>query len=77
MGIDRTRQAIDNLIRKRGEKAKKIWRVMGGFEPKIPPEAALQSLERFGDALRAELVDEAKQLAKDIRDVIENPPIPR
>jgi len=50
---------------------------MGGFEPKIPPEAALQSLERFGNALRAELVDEAKQLAKDIRGVIENPPIPK
>ncbi|MBA7687340.1 hypothetical protein ES703_95801 [subsurface metagenome] len=77
MGIDPTRQAIDTLIRNRGEKAKKIWQVMGGFEPKIRPEAALQSLERFADALRAELVDEAKQLAKDIRAVIENPPIPR
>lgn len=77
MGIDHTRQAIDDLVKNRGEKAKKIWQVMGGFEPVMRPEAALQNLERFADVLRAELVDEAKQLAKDIRAVIENPPIPR
>lgn len=77
MGIDRTRQAIDNLVKNRGERAKKIWQVMGGFEPVIPLDAAVQNLERFASMLRAEFVDEAKQLAKDIRAVIENPPIPR
>lgn len=70
MGIDRTRQAIDNLVKNRGETARKIWQIMGGFEPLIPPEAALKNLEHAFIVLRAELIDEAAQLAKDIRAVI-------
>ena len=77
MGIDRTRQAIDTLVRNRGETAKKIWQIMGGFEPANSPEVVVQHLERSIGVLRTELVKEAKQLAKDIRAVIENPPIPR
>lgn len=76
MGIDRTREAIDNLIRNRGDRAQRIWRIMGGLEPGISPEAALRNLEQAFIVLRPEMIDEAAQLAKDIRAVLENPPIP-
>ena len=74
--LDSTRQAIDNLVKNRGERAKKIWQIMGGFEPSLTPEMALKNLDQIFILLRPEMIDEAAQLAKDIRALLENPPIP-
>lgn len=76
MGIEDTRRAIENLINRRGIKARQIWTVMSGFEPLVPPEVALNNLKQFTNVLRRDLQDEARSLASDVEKILKSPPLP-
>lgn len=70
MGIERTRMVIAGLIKVRGERAKQIWTLMSGFNPMVSPEQALITLQHSINVLRPDLQQEAKNLARDIGNII-------
>jgi len=76
MGVEETRRAIEQLVRARGEKAERLWNLVAGFHPSIDPRYALNSLENLVDNLRVEFQEEARILARNIRDLLNNPPFP-
>ena len=71
-----TKEAINNLIKKRGERARHLWNLASGFSILVPPEQALGNLKSMIDVLRVEFEGEAKELISDIERVLKNPPPP-
>jgi len=71
-----TKGAINDLIAKRGERARHMWNLASGFSIFVSPEQALANLKAMLDVLRTEFESEAKELVKDIENVLKNPPPP-
>ena len=74
MGVDETRRAIEALVRARGLKAERLWGIVSGFHPSIQPKYALSSLEALIENLNSEFQEEARTLARNVRDIMKNPP---
>ncbi len=59
-------QGIKEIVERRGAKAKQLWRLASGYNPLVPPAAALDNLKNMVDWVRVDLQDEAKALVKDL-----------
>jgi len=66
--------AVEKLVKNRGEKAQKLWTVVSGFEPMVPPATALDSLKRLVDVVGVEFREEAKALIRDLENLFKSPP---
>ncbi|MBA7677416.1 hypothetical protein ES703_85673 [subsurface metagenome] len=71
-----TKEAINNLITKRGERARHLWNLASGYSIFVPPDQALTNLKSMLDVLRTEFESEAKELVSDVERVLKNPPPP-
>ena len=71
-----TKGAINDLITKRGERARHLWNLASGFSIFVAPDQALTNLKSMIDVLRTEFESEAKELVSDVERVLKNPPPP-
>ena len=71
-----TKGAINNLIAKRGRRARHLWNLATTYSIFVTPEHGLENLKNMLDVLRVELRAEAGGLIKDIENVLKNPPPP-
>lgn len=71
-----TKEAINNLIARRGERARHLWNLASGYSILVTPDHALANLKSFLDVLRVEFEGEAKELISDVERILKNPPIP-
>lgn len=64
-------EQVKNLVECRGEKAKKLWTVAGGYIPTVPPSTALDNLKRMAvvGVLSWEYQEEAEVLGWELEDL--------
>jgi hypothetical protein len=74
--LQATRQAIDALIAKRGVRARHLWNLVAGKNIFVPPDQALRNLQDMMSGLTQEAQAEAKELMRDIENILKNPPLP-
>ena len=76
MGIEDTRRAINRMVRDRGDAVRRLWTVVGGFDPGVSPDRALAGLRYNTKVMRSDLQGEIQSLVRDIENILKNPPIP-
>ena len=69
-----TKEAINNLIAKRGERARHLWNLATQYSIFVSPEQGFSNLQNMADVLSREFQSEAKGLIQDIERVLKNPP---
>lgn len=74
--LEATRNAINQLIEKRGARARHLWNLVAGKNILVPPNEALRNLQGMMDGLTREAQAEAKDLIQDIQNILNNPPLP-
>ncbi|KKM22502.1 hypothetical protein LCGC14_1624730 [marine sediment metagenome] len=63
---DKFYQQVTATVERHGEKARKLWQVAAGYNPMVPPAAALGNLKSMVDVIRADFEDEARSLITDL-----------
>jgi len=76
MGIEETRRAIENLAKGRGDRAARLWSLFSRFHPETDPTRAFYTLKAHRGVLPWEFREEARQLIKDIENLLKTPPLP-
>jgi hypothetical protein len=74
--LEATRNAINQLITKRGARARHLWNLVAGNTKLVPPDQALRNLQNIMSGLTTEAQAEAKELMQDIQDILNKPPLP-
>lgn len=70
-----TKEAINNLVAKRGEKARHLWNLATRYSIFVSPQQGLANLKSLLDVLREEFDTEARELIADIEEVLKIPPL--
>ena len=74
MDIENKRRVIENMVKAKGERATRIWTLVSGFEPLVPPQVALSNLRNFWGILRLDLQSDARELIGDVERILGKSP---